>query len=106
MASRAAKRVRPGRKIAVGFLGAQAHFTGELVDLSESGVLVRTSEHLELQTVGRWGIDAGLETFSAAGIVSRNVPNVGVAFQFGHMTPHNRQLLRRLLLHLEARTAF
>jgi hypothetical protein len=106
VASRAAKRVRPGRKIAVGFLGAQAHFTGELIDLSESGVLVRTSEKPKLQTVGRVGIDVGMETFRAAAIVSRNVPNVGVAFQFGHMTPHNRQLLRRLLLHLEAGAAF
>jgi hypothetical protein len=101
MAERQAKRVKAKRRIAVGFLGPDIHITGEMVDLSESGVLVHTSQTLAPQTMGRLGMDMGPETFRTIASVRRNVPGVGVAFQFIHMTPHNRDLLHRLLLRLD-----
>ena len=100
MAGRASKRFKPARKTTVGFLGPEIHFVGDLVDLSETGVLVRASQTVEPGTLGRLGIEVGAETFRAFGVVRRNVPGVGVAFQFTRMTPHNRDLLHRLLLRI------
>src|SRR5712692_2353981 len=87
MAGREAKRIKPKRTIVVGFLGPGIHFTGELVDVSESGVLVRTAHKLAAETIGRLGIDMGPETFRTIASVRRNVPGIGVAFQFNHMSP-------------------
>ncbi len=102
MAHRPAKRLKPRRKIPVGFLGAKIHFVGEMVDLSESGVVVRTSQELKVGTMGRLGFDVDNETFRSVAIVRRKVPDVGLAFQFQHMTPHSRQLLHLFLMRLEA----
>jgi hypothetical protein len=79
-------------------MGNGVHVTGDLVDLSESGALVRCSENLPLETMGRFGIEIAPETFRTIALVKRHVPDVGIAFHFTQMTPHDRQLLHRLLL--------
>ncbi len=100
MAERRAKRVKAARKIAVGFLGAGARFTGDLVDISTYGLLVRSSQELEVGTPGRLGIDMGYATIRIVAVVRRVVPGVGVAFDFSTMGTRDRELLHRLLLML------
>lgn len=100
MAGRRAKRLRTGGKIAVGFLGAGARFGGDLVDLSTTGVLIRCSQELEPGTMGRLGINVGPSTLRPVAVVRRLVSNVGIAFEFTNMNPHDRELLHRLLMRL------
>ncbi len=100
MTATRAKRVKPERQIVVGFLGPSVHLTGDLVDLSETGVLVRCSQDLKPETVGRLGIDVGNEILRTVAVVRRKVPGVGIAFQISQMTPRDRDLLRRLLFRL------
>jgi hypothetical protein len=47
---------------------------------------------------GRLGIQVGYETMRVAAIARRVVPGVGIAFEFSHMYPHDRELLRRLIM--------
>jgi len=101
MAGRKSKRVRTIRRVSVGFLGANTRFSGDLVDLSKTGLLMRSSEELEPETLGRIGIEIGLDVFRSVVKVRRRVPHVGIAFQFMQMSPHDRELLHRLLLSLE-----
>ena len=84
----------------VGFLGPCVHLTGDLVDLSESGVLVRCAQELKPETIGRLGIDVGNEILRTVAVVRRKVPGVGIAFQISQMTPRDRDLLHRLLFRL------
>jgi PilZ domain-containing protein len=86
-------------KISVGFLGAGTRFTADLVDLSTSGCLLRCPEdQVEIGTAGRLGIQVGYETMRVAVTAKRVVPGVGIAFEFSHMYPHDRELLRRLIM--------
>jgi c-di-GMP-binding flagellar brake protein YcgR len=101
MAGRRAKRIQATEKIPVGFLSANIRFSGALVDLSTTGMLVRTSHLLEPGTVGRIGIDVGDETLRIVVSVRRNVPSVGVAFEFMQMTQQDRVLMHRLSLRLQ-----
>jgi len=101
MAGRRAKRVKPVRKIKAGFLGPGVHFTGELVDLSASGLLIRCSNNVEKGTVGRLGIEMGQDTIRILAEVQRVIPNVGVAFEFIRMRPRNRELILRLIMRVE-----
>lgn len=100
MAGRRSKRFRPFVKIPIGFLGGGTRFAGELVDLSTTGILIRCSEDLPLGTVGRMAIPVGYETSRVVAVAKRRLPGVGIAFEFSHMAPHDRELLRRLLLRL------
>jgi hypothetical protein len=100
MTATRAKRVKPERQIMVGFLGPNGHLSGDLVDLSETGVLVRCSQNLEPETIGRLGIDVGNEILRTVAVVRRKVPGVGIAFQISQMTPRDRDLLHRLLFRL------
>lgn len=100
MAGTRPTRVKPVRPIKVGFLTPQVHFTGDLVDLSETGVLIRCSQNLKPDTVGRLGIDMGHEILRTVAVVRRIVPGVGVALEISHMSPRNRDLLHRLLFRL------
>ncbi len=100
MASARAKRVKPERQIRVGFLGPSVRLSGDLVDLSETGALIRCSEGVDLDVVGRLGIDVGNEVLRTLAVVRRKVPGVGVAVQISHMTPRDRDLLHRLLFRL------
>lgn len=84
----------------MGFLGAGVRLTGELVDISTSGILIRCSHNIELGTVGRMAIPVGYETSRVVAVAKRHIPGVGVAFEFSHMSPHDRELLRRLLRRL------
>jgi hypothetical protein len=95
-----AQRVKPIRQILVGFLGPGVHFTGDLVDLSETGVLVRCSHDVQPNTMGRLGIDMGNDILRTVAVARRKVPGVGVAFQMSNMAPRDRHLLHRLLFRL------
>lgn len=84
----------------MGFLGGGLRFAGELVDLSTTGVLMRCEEDIPLGTVGRMAIPVGYETSRVVAVAKRRLPGVGIAFEFSHMAPHDRELLRRLLLRI------
>ncbi len=84
----------------VGFLGPNIHLTGDLVNLSETGALVRCKEEVDLNISGRLGIDVGNEILRTVAVVRRKVPGVGVAFEISHMTPRNRDILHRLLFRM------
>jgi|SRR5258708_35055813 c-di-GMP-binding flagellar brake protein YcgR len=100
MEGRRSKRVKAARQVTVSFAAAEVHFTGELIDISATGVLVRSPRDLELATAGKLEIDMGADTFRAAAVVRRYVADIGVAFQFTEMSAHDRELLHRLLLRL------
>lgn len=95
-----ALRLKPERQIQVGFLGPGIHLVGDMVDLSESGVLVRCSEKVLPNTIGRLGIDVGNDILRTLAVARRQVAGVGVAFEMSQMTPRNRDLLHRLLFRL------
>jgi len=101
MAGRRAKRFRATRTIPVGFIASNARFTGHLVDISKTGLLMRCSHSLALGTVGRIGIALAQETVRIVAVVRRHVPSVGIAFEFVQMSARDRELLHRLLLRLE-----
>jgi hypothetical protein len=86
----------------VGILGVGLRLTGKIVDLSMTGVLMRTSEKLEPGTNVRMGIEMGVDTFRTVAIMRRVVPGVGIAFEFAQMSQRDRQLLGRLLQSVKA----
>lgn len=86
--------------IPVGFLGLARRFSGDLIDISTTGILVTGPEDIELGSVGRVGIPIRHETIRIGVTVRRILPGVGVAMEFSNMTPHGRELLHRLLLFL------
>jgi len=47
-------------------------------------------------------IPVGYEISRVVAIAKRHIPGVGIAFEFSHMTAHDRELLRRLLLRLSS----
>ena len=101
MAGKSAKRHRTPHKIGVGFLGAGTQFTGELVNVSISGLLVRCENTLPVGTMGRLGIEMEYGMIRTVVVIRRIVERVGLAFEFSQMTPRDRQTLQRLLLRLE-----
>jgi len=102
VAGRRAKRFKATSGIPVGFQGGGVRFTGDLVDVSTTGILIRCSQNIELGTVGRMAIPVGYEISRVVAIAKRHIPGVGIAFEFSHMTAHDRELLRRLLLRLSS----
>lgn len=48
--------------------------------------------------MGRLGIEIAPETFRTVAVVKRYASGVGIALQFTQMSPHDRELLHRLLL--------
>jgi hypothetical protein len=99
MPNRRGKRFRAITKISVGFIGAGTRFTADLYDISTSGCLVRCPEdQVATGEAGQLGIQIGYETMRVAAIAKRAVPGLGIAFEFSHMYPHDRELLRRLIL--------
>lgn len=102
MAGRRAKRFKAPITIPVAFQGANARFTGDLVDVSTTGVLLRCREDMELGTMGKMAIPVGHETSRVVVIAKRRLPGVGIAFEFTHMSTHDRELIRRLLMRLAA----
>lgn len=85
------------------FLGSRMRFSGDLVDLSTTGLLMRCAETPDTGTVGRLAIAIGHETSRVVATVRRVVAGVGIALEFSHMNPRDRELLRRLILRLAAR---
>ena len=99
MPNRRGKRFRATTKIPVGFIGAGTRFSAELCDISSSGCLVRCpDDQVAAGEAGRLGIQIGYETMRVAVIAKRVVPGLGIAFEFSHMYPHDRELLRRLIM--------
>lgn len=85
----------------VGFVGSTANFAGELVDLSKTGLLVRSSQSLAPGSLGRIGIPMGQEMIRVVVAVRRQVPSIGPAFEFVQMGQHDRELLHRLIMRLQ-----
>lgn len=102
MAGRRAKRIRAVRQIMVGFTGASTRFAGTLVDISRTGLLMRCPHDLALETGGRIAIELGVDVLRCTVKVRRRVPDVGLAVEFIQMRPRDRELLHRLLVHLES----
>jgi PilZ domain len=99
MPGRRGKRVRPTTKIAVGFIGAGTRFTADLIDISTTGCLLNCPlDQVEIGAAGRLGIQMGHETMRVSGEAKRKIPGVGIGFEFKHMYPHDRELLRRLIM--------
>jgi hypothetical protein len=44
------------------------------------------------------GIQIGYETMRVAAVAKRVIPGLGIAFEFSHMYPRDRELLRRLIM--------
>ena len=84
------------------FQGVSSRFTGDLVDASTTGILLRCNENMALGSMGKIAIPVGHETCRAVVMAKRRLPGVGMAFEFTHLTIHNRELLRRLLLRIAA----
>jgi hypothetical protein len=84
----------------VGFQGSGVRFTGDLVDVSTTGLLMRTDQDIELGALGRMAISIGHETCRVIGVAKRRIPGVGIAFEFSHMSPRDRELLRMLMLRI------
>lgn len=84
----------------MGFQGSGVRFTGDLVDLSTTGLLLRTDQDIELGAIGRMAITIGHETCRVIGVAKRRIPGVGIAFEFSHMSPRDRELLRMLMLRI------
>lgn len=84
-------------EVFVGILGGGVRLTGKLVDLSMTGVMMRTSAKLDADTHVRMGIEMGADTLRTRAAVRRMVPGVGIAFEFTQMSQRDRQLLGRLL---------
>jgi hypothetical protein len=55
-------------------------------------------DQVELGGAGRLGITIGYETMRVAVVAKRILPGVGIGFEFSHMYPHDRELLRRLIM--------
>lgn len=104
MPNRRGKRFRTTTKIPVGFIGAGTRFTADLIDISTTGCLLRCPEDVEPGAVGRLGIQVGYETMRVAAVAKRSVPGVGMGFEFSHMYPRDRELLRRLIMWIASRT--
>ena len=100
MAGRRAKRFKVPFTIPIAFLGSGTRFTGDLIDISATGLLLRCDRDIELGTIGRMAIPVGYETSRVVAVATRRIPGLGIAFEFSHMTPRDRELLRRLLMRL------
>jgi hypothetical protein len=55
-------------------------------------------DQVELGGAGRLGIHVGYETMRVAVVAKRILPGVGIGFEFNFMYPHDRELLRRLIM--------
>jgi PilZ domain-containing protein len=100
VAGRRAKRFRATQNLAVGVLGGGHRFSGDLIDLSSSGVLIRCPVEIPAGTMVRLGIGVGFQTARIVATARRTVPAVGTAFEFVHMTRADRELVHRLLLRM------
>lgn len=85
-------------------MGGGVHFTGNLLDISTTGLLLRCEKDIEVGTVGRMAIPVGYETCRVVAVATRRLPGGGIAFEFSHMSPHDRELLRRLLQRLTSQS--
>ncbi len=82
------------------FLGADSNHIGDLVDVSISGLLLHTERHFDIGEMRPMSISVGKETSQVIAVAKRHIPGVGTAFEFSHISPRDRELLRRFLLSL------
>ena len=99
MARIAAKRHRAPHVIGVGLLAAGTQITGEVVNVSMSGLLVRCQTTLPVGTMCRLGIEMEYGMIRTVVVIRRIVERVGLAFEFSQMTPRDRQTLQPSDLH-------
>ena len=104
MPGRRSKRFRIPAQISVGFIGAGTRFTADLIDISTTGCLLRCPEKVQIGDIGRLGIKVAHETLRVAATAKRDIPGVGVGFEFSQMYPRDRELLRRLIMWIETNT--
>lgn len=57
---------------------------------------------MPLGTMGKMAIPVGHETSRVVVVAKRRLPGIGIAFEFTHMTMHDRELIRRLLMRFAA----
>jgi hypothetical protein len=76
-----------------------------MVDVSTTGILLRCNEDMALGSMGKMAIPVGHETCRPVVIAKRRLPGIGIAFEFTHLSIHDRELLRRLLMRLAATPA-
>ncbi len=100
MAGRKAKRFKTPAAAPVVFLGTDMSRIGDLVDVSISGLLLHTDQVFEIGAMRPMTISVGNETSQVVAVAKRRIPGVGTAFEFSHISPRDRELLRRFLLRL------
>ncbi|MGH6628292.1 MAG: PilZ domain-containing protein, partial [Burkholderiales bacterium] len=81
-------------------LGTDLNQIGDLVDVSITGLLLHTDRDFELGAMRPMAISVGNETSQVIAVAKRRIPGVGTAFEFSHISPRDRELLRRLLLRI------
>ena len=100
MAGRKAKRFKTPPAAPVVLLGTNSNQIGDLVDVSISGLLLHTNQYFEIGEMRPMTISIGQETSQVVAVAKRHIPDVGTAFEFSHISPRDRELLRQLLLRL------
>lgn len=100
MAGRKAKRFKTPAAAPVVLLGTNSNQIGDLVDVSISGLLLHTNQYFEIGEMRPMTISVGHETGQVVAVAKRHIPGVGTAFEFSHISPRDRELLRQLLLRL------
>jgi hypothetical protein len=100
VAGRKERRYRLNHVVPVGFIGAGHRFTGNLINISSSGMLAKCTQDIEPGTALRAGIEVGNETFRAVVAARRRVPQTGIGFEFQNMSMRDRQKLRLLLMRI------
>jgi PilZ domain len=98
VAGRRAKRFRTTQNIPVGVLGGGERFSGDLIDLSSSGILIRCPVKVPVGTMVRLGIGVGFQTARIVAVARRTTADGETAFEFVHMARADRELVHRLLL--------
>ena len=100
MAGRKAKRFKTPPAAPVVLLGTDMNRIGDLVDVSITGLLLHTDQYFEIGEIRPMSISMGNETGQVVAVAKRRIPGVGTAFEFSHISPRDRELLRQLLLRL------
>jgi len=100
MGGRKVRRHALDHTVGVGLVGAGFRFTGVLLDISTTGMLVRCAAQVEPGTIMRAGIEMGTEVLRVGVEARRTTPGEGVGFKFNQMGSRDRQKLQLLLAQL------
>ena len=102
MAGRKAKRFKTPAAAPVMLLGTDSNQIGDLIDVSITGLLLHTNQYFEIGEMRPMSISMGRETSQVVAVAKRHIPGVGTAFEFSHISPRDRELLRCFLLQLSS----